>query len=240
LSFSVIETVASGLFVASAFPIGALIAVSTKYSTFERALFASFGAGIFFAAVVLLVQETLNLGNYIELLVGFILGALSFGIAQHYLKHDDSIQNKKQAEGKLTIIGTILDSVPETSFIGIIIALHEPGLVPALIVLFLGNLATTLEGAKVMHEQKLSKKKILRDWLLDFVIVAIAAPIGYELAHLVAKDILSIFVSFAIGTLMVFIASELIAGAYKQSTGHWADISLSLGFIVGIMSLFVV
>ena len=243
LSFSVIETVTSGLFVASAFPVGALIALKIDYTKYQRALFAAFGAGIFLSAILLLVQETLSFGNFVELLVGFAFGAFAFGFAQHYIKHDDNVRTNKElqsrAEGKLTIIGTILDSVPESLFVGIIIALHEPGLVPALVVLFLGNFATTLEGAKIMHEQNIADKRIIRDWIIDFFIVAIAAPVGYELAKVVAADILSVVLGFAIGTLIVFIAGELIARAYRQSTGHLVDISLSFGFITGIMLLFV-
>jgi zinc transporter, ZIP family len=156
MSFLFVETVLSGVFVASAFLIGAWIAVSVDYSTREKALFAAFGAGIFLAATMLLIQETLKLGNFLDLLLGFILGALTFGIAQHYFKHDENVSSK-QPKGRLSIVGTILDSVPETIFIGVIIALQEPGLFAAEAVLFMGNLATTLEGAKIMQKQGLKK-----------------------------------------------------------------------------------
>ncbi len=243
MSYIVLETVLSGIFVASAFPIGALIAIVFNYSTARRALFAAFGAGIFFSAVMLLVQETLRLGGFLDLLVGFSLGAITFGIAQHFFKHDNSEKGqkrKKHSEGKLAVVGTILDSVPESLFIGIIIALQEPGLFVAEAVIFLGNLATTLEGAKIMKKQGIKNWLIMRDWLFDFVIVAIAAPVGYFLAKNVIQDVLAGVLGFAAGTLVVFISGELISRAYRESTGHAEDFALSVGFIVGVLLLFVI
>lgn len=247
IDLKLLETIIYGFTVAAAFPIGALIAIYVPYSSSKRALFAAFGAGIFFAAVMLLVQQTLIKGNVYDLLVGFSLGAVTFGFAEHSIRHralrgiDDEEQRKqkhKESEGKLTIIATILDSVPETLFVGIIAALQQPGLLAAVVVLFLGNLATTLEGAKIMHNQGMGKRRILRDWFVDFLIVAFGAPIGYYLVGL-APDAIAIVLSFAAGTLIVFIAGELIARAYRESTGHNEDFSISAGFLVGVILLFV-
>lgn len=244
MSFLIIETVISGLIVASAFPIGAVIATYANYSHAKKALFAAFGAGIFLSATMLLIQETLNLGNVFDLLIGFSLGALAFGIAQHFFKHDSNSKSgsvpKRYSAGKLSVIGTILDSVPESLFIGVLIALQEPGLFTAETVLFLGNLAATLEGAKIMQKQGIKRSMIMRDWLIDFVIVALAAPIGYFLAKNVIQDFVATILGFAAGTLVVFVAGELISRAYRESTGHAEDFAISLGFLIGIVLLFVI
>jgi hypothetical protein len=244
---NLLETVFSGIVVAAAFPIGALIAVYIPYSASKRALFAAFGAGIFFATVMLLTQQALRLGNVFDLVLGFGLGAATFGLAQHLIRHrhnphDDELvrmRRREKSDGKLSIIGTVLDSVPETLFVGIIAFLRQPGLLAAVVVLFLGNLAATLEGAKIMHKQGMGKKEILRGWLADFVIVALAAPIGYFLAGAVVNDVLAVVLSFATGTLIVFIAGELIARAYRESTGHSEDLSISVGFLIGVILIFV-
>jgi hypothetical protein len=241
------ETILSGVAVAVAFPIGALIAIYIPYSASKRALFAAFGAGIFLAATMLLTQQTLKEGNIFDLLLGFSLGAVTFGSAQHYIRHrkrsnDDEAEARRRREksdGKLSIVGTILDSVPETLFVGIIAFLGQPGLYAAVVALFLGNLVTTLEGAKIMHIQGTAKKEIFRDWLADFVIVALAAPLGYFLAKEVITDAVAVVLGFASGTLIVFISGELIARAYRESTGHNEDLSISAGFIIGIILLFV-
>lgn len=245
LDFKLLETVFAGLVVAVAFPIGALIAIYLPYSASKRALFAAFGAGIFFAAMLLLTQEALILGNILDLVLGFSLGAATFGLAQNYIRRckacteDERKIKRARSEGKLSVVGTILDSVPETLFVGIIAALRQPGLYAAVIVLFLGNIATTLEGAKIMHHQGFGKREIMRDWLIDFFIVGLAAPLGYFLVGAVSNDVLSSVLSFASGTLIVFIAGELIARAYRESAGHGADLSISAGFLIGVILLFV-
>jgi ZIP family zinc transporter len=242
---NLLETVFSGIVVAVAFPIGALIAIYIPYSASRRALFAAFGAGIFFAAMMLLTQVALNLGNVFDLVLGFGLGAATFGLAQNYIRRctacteDERKIKRAKSEGKLSVVGTILDSVPETLFVGIIAALRQPGLYAAVAVLFLGNIATTLEGAKIMHNQGFGKREIMRDWLVDFFIVGLAAPLGYFLAGAVSHDVLAAVLSFASGTLIVFIAGELIARAYRESSGHNADLAISAGFIIGVILLFV-
>lgn len=242
---SLLATLIAGFIVAVAFPLGALIAIYIPYSVSRRALFAAFGAGIFFAAMMLLTQQALILGNVFDLVLGFGLGAATFGLAQNYIRRckacteQERKVKREKSEGKLSVVGTILDSVPETLFVGIIAALRQPNLYAAVAVLFLGNIATTLEGARIMHDQGISKREIMRDWLLDFLIVGLAAPLGYFLVGAVSNDILAIVLSFATGTLIVFIAGELIARAYRESRGHNEDLFISAGFLIGVILLFV-
>ena len=242
---TLLETLFAGFVVAVAFPVGALIAIYVNYSPSKRALFAAFGAGIFFAAVMLLTQETLILGNVFDLVLGFGLGATAFGLAQNYIRRckacalEERKVKRQKTEGKLSVVGTILDSVPETLFVGIIAALRQPNLYAAVVVLFLGNIATTLEGARIMRNQGMSKRDIMRDWIMDFLIVGLAAPLGYFLAGAVNNDVLAVVLSFATGTLIVFIAGELIARAYRESIGHAEDLAISAGFLIGVILLFV-
>lgn len=63
------------------------------------------------------------------------------------------------------LIGTLLDSIPESLFLGVIIALNLSNLWGATITLFLGNFSSTIEGAKRMYEEGIRsetkrKKKI--------------------------------------------------------------------------------
>lgn len=96
------ETILYGFAVASAFPIGAFIAVYVRYSASARALFAAFGAGAFLATTMFLVQQALDLGNVVDLVLGFGLGAITFNAAEHFIRHrrkngnDDENQAKKK------------------------------------------------------------------------------------------------------------------------------------------------
>jgi len=249
-TIQILESVLAGVIIASAFIIGALIAIFRRYSVKNRAIFTAFGGGVFLATTAYLIQETLTIGSSWSLIVGFILGAASYYSAKQLIKKN--AQSKKKPENNLNesnpnnypsgrpiIVGTILDSVPEALFVGIIIALHELGVVAAIIVVFLGNLAATLEGTKRMKRRKIKNRDILKGWTADFLIVAAAAPIGFYLAHVIAIDVLATVLGFAGGTLIVFTSSELISPAYRESINHVEDISISLGFLIGVILLFI-
>lgn len=241
--------------IASAFIIGSIIAVKIKYSSNKKGDFAAFAAGIFFAAISFsLITESTKLGHIGTMILGFIFGAAVYSIANRYIrkrskykkiqhserdkKEEDINENKQEIQsnsqdgsGQSIVVGTILDSVPETLFVGVIIAMHLHGLIGVVIALFLGNLAATLNGAKLMVEQGLSKSKIIKEWLGDFVLVAAAGPIGYYLVNQLSTEYLSIIVGFAAGTLMIFISRELIPEAYRENNGYAIDISLVVGFL---------
>ena len=249
-AMQILESVLAGVIIASAFLIGALIAIFGRYSVKNRAIFTAFGGGVFLATTAYLIQETLTIGNSWSLIVGFILGAASYYSAKQLIKKN--IQSRKKPENNLNelnpnnypsgrpiIVGTILDSVPEALFVGIIIALNQLGVVAAVIVVFLGNLAATLEGAKRMKMRKIENRDILKGWIADFLIVAAAAPIGFYLAHVMAIDVLATVLGFAAGTLIVFTSSELITPAYRESMDQVEDISISLGFLIGVILLFI-
>ena len=109
------------------------------------------------------------------------------------------------------------------------------GLIGAVIALFLGNLTATLNGAKIMLEEGKTKSKIFKEWLLDFVIVSAAGPIGYFLVKPLSGELFSIIIGLAAGTLMIFITRELIPQAFKEDSGYKSDLSIVIGFIIGLI-----
>lgn len=62
--------------------------------------------------------------------------------------------------------------MPGGIFIGIIIALNLSGLAGNAATLFLGNLANAIEAATGMEDKKESALKIVRRWIVVFLIVA--------------------------------------------------------------------
>lgn len=261
-SLPLLNSLTMSIFVASAFIIGSLVAIKIKYSPKIKGDFAAIAAGTFFGAIAFsLINESLKIANINTMILGFILGAAVYSIVNHYIRKRSKyktssfrIRNKEKNRnndndntkaynndskqgGTSTniIIGTILDSIPETLFIGVIIAMQLHGLIGAVITLFLGNFAATLSGAKLMVEKGISKSKIIKEWTGDFALVAAAGPIGYYLVKPLSVEYLSIIIGFAAGTLMIFISRELIPQAYKEDTGYLIDISLVSGFLIAFL-----
>jgi zinc transporter, ZIP family len=79
-----------------------------------------------------------------------------------------SPSSSSSSSSEISIVGTILDSVPENIFVGAIIALQIPGLLAAVLALFVGNLTATIDGAERMVSQGMRKSKILKKWTKFF------------------------------------------------------------------------
>jgi zinc transporter, ZIP family len=258
-----------GLIVAIAFPLGAAFALFVKYPDKLRSNIAAFGSGIYLAVIAFsLVSESTKEGNGVTMGIGFIIGAVVFSFFNHellkkfnlkkkiqknnyeskeYVKNrvsanDDInhfIDNQNGSSSSTILIGTLLDSIPESLFLGVIIALDISNLFGATITLFLGNLSSTIEGAKRMFEEiigseniKEKRKIIIQQWMYVFLIVSIAAPLGYYLVKSLSHGQISIILGFAAGVLMAFITEDLIPEAYKKSN-FYNGIATTFGFLIG-------
>jgi hypothetical protein len=103
------------------------------------------------------VNESTKEGNAMDMALGFSIGAAVFSFSNHELlqrrfssskrSSNYDVDGNSSASPQTVLVGSILDSVPESLFV--IIALHVQGLFDAL----LGNLAAMLEGTKLMSDQ---------------------------------------------------------------------------------------
>jgi hypothetical protein len=169
--FSLLTTTFMSVIVASGFIIGSLFSNYFEYSSKIKADFAAFAGGIFFPAIAFsLVDEAIKQDSFVTIIIGFILGTVIYSIANHHLRkrskyklpnNNNILSNnrKKNGSSQVILVGTILDSIPETLFIGVIIGLNIHGLIGAVVALFLGNLTATLNGAKIMLEEGKTKSK---------------------------------------------------------------------------------
>ena len=234
-TLEIFNTLLLSVTVYSAFLIGAILSIFIHYPERIRADLAAFSAGIFFATIAFsLIDESIKEGSFITMVIGFGVGAVVFSVINRILQTRYKSKTKKNASSsKTVIIGTFLDSFPETIFIGVIIALNLPELMSAVIALFLCNLTATMEGAKRMIDYSKHHSKIFKQWLYVFIIVTIGGPLGWYLEKPLIPEQLSMIISFAAGALMAFITEELIPQAYKRVEIH-IGLSSSFGFIIAL------
>ena len=230
------NTLLLSIFVSSAFIIGAILSIFIHYPERIRADLAALSAGIFFSTISYsLIDDALREGSFITMAVGFIIGAVVFSVINRILQKSNSKikSNKNINSSKIVIIGTFLDSFPESIFLGVIIALNLQGLMAAVLALFIGNITATMEGAKRMVDESEHKLTIIKQWFYVFVIVTIGGPLGWYLEKPLNPEQLSMVISFAAGALMAFITEELIPQAYKRVELH-IGLSASFGFIIAL------
>jgi zinc transporter, ZIP family len=236
-ALEIFNTLVLSIIVSSAFLIGAILSIFIHYPERIRADLAAFSAGIFFATIAFsLIDEAIREGSFITMVIGFGVGAVVFSVINRILQtryKSKTKNNNNTSSSKTVIIGTFLDSFPETIFIGVIIALNLQGLMSAVLALFLGNLTATMEGAKRMVDDSKHNLKIFNQWLYVFVIVTIGGPLGWYLEKPLNPEQLSMIISFAAGALMAFITEELIPQAYKRVELH-IGLSSSFGFIIAL------
>ena len=233
-ALEIFNTLVLSIIVSSAFLIGAILSIFIHYPERIRADLAAFSAGIFFATIAFsLIDEAIREGSFITMVIGFGVGAVVFSVINRILqtRYKSKTKNNNTSSSKTVIIGTFLDSFPETIFIGVIIALNLHGLMSAVLALFLGNLTATMEGAKRMVDDSKHNLKIFNQWLYVFVIVG--GPLGWYLEKPLNPEQLSMIISFAAGALMAFITEELIPQAYKRVELH-IGLSSSFGFIIAL------
>jgi ZIP family zinc transporter len=231
----ILNTLLLSMIVSSAFLIGAILSIFIKYPERIRADLAALSAGIFFSTISFsLIDDALKEGSFITMAVGFIIGAIVFSVINRIIQRSNSkIKYKNINSSKTVILGTFLDSFPESIFIGVIIALNLQGLMAAVLALFIGNLTATMEGAKRMVDVSKRKSYVLKPWFYIFVIVTIGGPLGWYLEKPLNPEQLSMIISFAAGALMAFITEELIPQAYKRVELH-IGLSASFGFIIAL------
>ena len=231
----ILNTLLLSIFVSSAFLIGAILSIFIRYPERIRADLAALSAGIFFSTISFsLIDDALREGSFITMAVGFIIGAIVFSVINRIIQRSNSkIKSKNISSSKTVILGTFLDSFPESIFIGVIIALNLQGLMAAVLELFIGNLTATMEGAKRMVDVSKRKSYVLKPWFYIFVIVTIGGPLGWYLEKPLNPEQLSMIISFAAGALMAFITEELIPQAYKRVELH-IGLSASFGFIIAL------
>ena len=259
------QSIVLGILVASAFPIGVGIASGRKFPRQVKGNLAAIAAGIYFSTLAFsLIEEAIKISSFAAMAAGFVIGAITFSIMHPIVKErkkmtklfSRSSYDKKEEEeeektaggskekqsddssssGEMNIIGTILDSVPENLFIGAIIALNLSGLHAALIALFLGNLTATMDGAQRMFDKGMQRSKILKKWLVDFIIVAPAGIIGWYLVKPLGDGGVGGIIGFGAGALLVFVTVDLIPKAYREENWH-IGLSTTLG-LIAVLAIF--
>ncbi len=86
--------------VASSFILGALISLHVRYPERLKGDIAAFSAGIFFAAVAfILIDESIDVGSFTTMAIGFSAGVITFSLSNRFLKKQlasvsNSIKNK--------------------------------------------------------------------------------------------------------------------------------------------------
>ena len=81
------QSIALGILVASAFPIGAALATTRKFPRQVKGNLAAIAAGIYFSTLAFsVIEEAIKISSFPAMAAGFVIGAITFSIAYPLVK----------------------------------------------------------------------------------------------------------------------------------------------------------
>lgn len=162
--------------------------------------------------------------------------------AADYLKSQDltpsplEINKAVEKHGPATLgiwLGILLDGIPESLVIGIMVTIDR-GLPWALVAgVFLSNLPEAMSSSVVMRNQNYSKAKIILMWTSITVMTAIGAIIGNMFFQSQSHYLLGVIRGTAAGAMLTMIAETMLPEAYEQG-GTIVGLATLAGFLAAL------
>jgi zinc transporter, ZIP family len=179
--------------------------------------------------------------------VGFILGGVSFTIANYILERksksrasdaidvgrspDENAAAEKPASGQSLFIGSLMDNIPENAALGITLATGGAINIARLVAIFVSNFPEGLASTNDMKSSGLSSKYVLVLWSIGVGVAAVATTMGYGILSNASPPIISISIAFAAGAIIVMLAESMIPEAFERG-GVRKGLALLGGFLI--------
>jgi zinc transporter, ZIP family len=226
----VITAALYGLLASSGLLVGALIGMLTTPPRQLVAAVTAFGSGVLVSALSFdLMGEAFALGDPAFVIVGFLVGALLFVLADVVLERiaARAAQQEEQTgdardvapaatAGVALLIGAILDGISENTAIGISLA-ADPSLgLVLLAAVFLGNVPESLGSAVGMRHAGRSRRHIVTVWGSAALTCSLASVAGYALLGGLSANLTGALLALAAGGILAMLADTMMPEAFED------------------------
>jgi zinc transporter, ZIP family len=226
----VITAALYGLLASSGLLVGALIGMLTTPPRQLVAAVTAFGSGVLVSALSFdLMGEAFALGDPAFVIVGFLVGALLFVLADVVLERiaARAAQQEEQTgdardvapaatAGVALLIGAILDGISENTAIGISLA-ADPSLgLVLLAAVFLGNVPESLGSAVGMRHAGRSRRHIVTVWGSAALTCSLATVAGYALLGGLSANLTGALLALAAGGILAMLADTMMPEAFED------------------------
>jgi ZIP family zinc transporter len=240
-----------GFIASSPLLIGCIVSLFANLSQKLISTIMAFGSGVLIATLTFsILVEAFNVtGNLYATVVGFILGGVSFGIANAILVKKSKTKSSKSrhlvSDGKVTTdssppdgeslyIGAVMDNIPENAALGITIASGGIINIAFLVAIFVSNFPEGLASTNDMKSAGLGRRYILILWSVAVVIGTLSSTLGYTILSNFSEPIISISIAFAGGAILVMLGETMIPEAFRR-VSFGKGLALLAGFIIGVI-----
>lgn len=226
-----------GFIASSSLLIGAALTYPFNIKKRVLGLIMAFGVGVLISAVAYqLIQEAFDVGaNNTVIALGLLAGALVFFAGDSLLDkfggNHRKRSNGKQAEGSgvAILLGTILDGIPESLIIGLIIVKGGAVSIAMIIAVFLSNLPEAIAATTGLRASGWKGKGIFGLWALVVLISALSALAGYIVFETAHEGVHAFVLAFAGGAILTMLSDTMMPEAYEDS-GKLVGLVTTLGF----------
>lgn len=230
-----------GLIGASSLVLGALVAFASNVPPRIQGLVLAFGAGILFGAVAYeLVEDAVAASMIgIDVAVGFGAGAIVFYIGSVAIdrlgadRRDDRLDSRRdpRAGGLATVLGAVLDGIPESIVLGLSLVPGGGVGLPVLVAIFLSNVPESLSASEDLLAGGYTRTRVISLWVLVALASAAAAGLGFALLDAAPLSLIVGTQAFAAGAILAMLAESMIPEAYEIG-GRAVGLATALGFAV--------
>lgn len=230
-----------GAIAASSLVLGALVAFAVKVPERVQGLVLAFGAGILFGAVAYELVEVAVEASLIglDVAIGFAAGAIVFYVGSVAIDRM-STRNRvaglasrrdPRAGGLATVLGAVLDGVPESIVLGLSLIPGGGVGFPVLVAVFLSNLPESLSASEDLLAGGFSRARVIGLWLVVAIAGAVSAGLGFALLDAAPLSIVVGMQAFAAGAILAMLAESMVPEAYEIG-GRPVGLATALGFAV--------
>jgi ZIP family zinc transporter len=236
-----IEAASWGLAAASSLILGALVAFAVKIPERIQGQILAFGAGILFGAVAYeLVEDAARASmTGLDVAVGFAAGAGVFFVGSLAIDRMSAVPRGRglasrrdpRAGGLATVLGAVLDGIPESIVLGLSLVPGGGVGFPVLVAIFLSNVPESLSATEDLLASGSTRARILGVWALVALVSAAAAGLGYALLDTAPLSLTIGMQAFAAGAILAMLAESMIPEAYETG-GRPVGLATAFGFAV--------
>lgn len=222
-----------GAVAASSLLIGAVLATLRDWHRGTIGLILAFGAGALIASVSFeLAQAGLESAGPLPVGIGLVFGALAYYIGNHLVEGRSKASGGGSSSGASLTVGALLDGIPEQVVLGIGLAMGEGVSMALLIAIFMSNLPESIAASADSLKAGKSKKSVLLQWLVVFLVCTLATGAGGLIAGAASASFTAGIQGFAAGALLVMLIDTMVPEA-RDEGGETAGLVTVVGFAIG-------
>lgn len=235
-----------GFVAASALLLGAALGWFIRFPPKAVAYVMAFGSGVLFAALSFdLVGDALAEAGIGWVAGGFMAGAVAFSLINHWLnapvKHRKRSRNQQPASnqsgtntGMAIAAGTLLDGLPESMAIGLLVASGGKLSLATVAAIFISNIPEALSSTAGMRRAGHSGWFILRLWGGMALLSGVFAIIGAVFFGTAPAYVKALITCIAAGGIFAMVVETMIPEAFAE-THELSGLIAALGFILAVM-----